>query len=66
MDEVFICGPEAMIADDREDLLAAGVTADRIHTERFTSAALEALKPGKRPKPSCATRPSATAARCRS
>ncbi len=37
MDEVFICGPEAMIEATERALLDAGVPADRVHTERFTS-----------------------------
>jgi ring-1,2-phenylacetyl-CoA epoxidase subunit PaaE len=43
MDEVFICGPEAMIEETEKTLLAAGVKAERIRTERFTSPTLEAL-----------------------
>jgi ring-1,2-phenylacetyl-CoA epoxidase subunit PaaE len=43
MDEVFICGPEAMITSTEATLLAAGVPAHRIRTERFTSPTLEAL-----------------------
>ena len=35
IDEVFLCGPEGMIAAARRALLAAGVAAERIHTERF-------------------------------
>jgi ring-1,2-phenylacetyl-CoA epoxidase subunit PaaE len=37
MDEVFICGPEAMIEATETALLAEGVPANRIHSERFTS-----------------------------
>jgi len=37
IDEVFLCGPEGMIAGAQRALLAAGVTAERIHTERFFS-----------------------------
>ena len=37
MDEVFICGPDAMISDTESALLEVGVPADRIHTERFTA-----------------------------
>ena len=48
MDEVFICGPEAMIESTEQALLDAGVRADRIHTERFTSPTLEALPAGQR------------------
>jgi ring-1,2-phenylacetyl-CoA epoxidase subunit PaaE len=43
MDEVFICGPEAMIEATEKALLDAGVRPDRVHTERFTSPTLEAL-----------------------
>jgi ring-1,2-phenylacetyl-CoA epoxidase subunit PaaE len=48
MDEVFICGPEAMIESTEKALLDAGVRPDRIHTERFTSPTLEALPAGQR------------------
>ncbi|TSE35650.1 2Fe-2S iron-sulfur cluster-binding protein [Tepidimonas charontis] len=44
MDEVFICGPEAMIVATERALLAAGVPAQRIHTERFTTGAAQAAK----------------------
>ena len=36
MDEVFICGPDAMITATEDALVQAGVPADRIRTERFT------------------------------
>lgn len=48
LDEVFICGPEAMIEATERALLGAGVRPDRIHTERFTSPTLEALPAGQR------------------
>lgn len=48
MDEVFVCGPEAMIESTEAALREAGVRADRIHTERFTSPTLEALPAGQR------------------
>ncbi|MGH8820765.1 MAG: 2Fe-2S iron-sulfur cluster-binding protein, partial [Rhodoferax sp.] len=48
MDEVFICGPEAMIETTEATLLAAGVPQRQIHTERFTSPTLEALSPVER------------------
>ncbi len=48
MDEVFICGPEVMIDVTHKALLAAGVPEKQIHTERFTSPALEALTPEAR------------------
>ncbi len=38
MDEVFICGPEAMIEVTENTLKAQGVPADRIRTERFVTA----------------------------
>jgi len=50
MDEVFICGPEAMIEETEKTLLQAGVKADRIRTERFTSPTLEALSPEQKAK----------------
>lgn len=39
IDEVFVCGPEAMIHAVKNRLGAAGVPADRIHFELFTSSA---------------------------
>ncbi len=48
MDEVFICGPEAMIEATEAALIEAGVPASRVHTERFTSPTLEALSPADR------------------
>ena len=48
MDEVFICGPEAMIESTQAALLAAGVPARNIHTERFTSPTLDALPADQR------------------
>ena len=48
MDEVFICGPEAMIEATEAALLEAGVPGDRIRTERFTSPRLEGLSPAAR------------------
>jgi len=37
MDEVFICGPDAMIEATEKALVEVGVRADRIYTERFTA-----------------------------
>lgn len=48
MDEVFICGPEAMIEVTEKALLDAGVPAKQVHTERFTSPTLETLTPEAR------------------
>lgn len=39
MDEVFICGPEAMIDATQAALLAAGVPERQVHTERFSTGA---------------------------
>lgn len=44
MDEVFICGPEAMITATENALLDAGVPADRVHTERFTTGTVVGAK----------------------
>lgn len=48
MDEVFICGPEAMISATDGALRALGVRPDRIYSERFTSPSLEQLPPEQR------------------
>jgi ring-1,2-phenylacetyl-CoA epoxidase subunit PaaE len=48
MDEVFVCGPEVMIEATEKALLAAGVPAKQVHTERFTSPVLETLTPEAR------------------
>ncbi len=48
MDEVFVCGPEAMIEVTEKALLDAGVPGKKIHTERFTSPSLETLTPEAR------------------
>jgi ring-1,2-phenylacetyl-CoA epoxidase subunit PaaE len=48
MDEVFVCGPEGMIEATQAALLAAGVKADRIHAERFTSPGFDSLTPAQR------------------
>ena len=37
MDEVFVCGPDEMITATEEALVQAGVPADRIYSERFTT-----------------------------
>jgi ring-1,2-phenylacetyl-CoA epoxidase subunit PaaE len=37
IDEVFLCGPEGVIVSAQRALLAAGMAAERIHTERFFS-----------------------------
>jgi len=44
MDEVFICGPEAMIEATEAALVAAGVPQSRVYTERFTTSAAVAAK----------------------
>ncbi len=48
MDEVFVCGPEAMIEATEQALQAAGVQPERIRTERFSSPTLQALSPEQR------------------
>jgi ring-1,2-phenylacetyl-CoA epoxidase subunit PaaE len=48
MDEVFVCGPEAMIEATQKALLDAGVPEKQVHTERFTSPILETLTPEAR------------------
>jgi ring-1,2-phenylacetyl-CoA epoxidase subunit PaaE len=48
MDEVFICGPEAMIDATEAALRDAGVPERQIHTERFTSPTLEGLSSEER------------------
>lgn len=48
MDEVFICGPEAMIADTERTLREAGVSDKAIHVERFSSPTLDALPEDQR------------------
>ena len=37
MDEVFVCGPDEMITATEGALVEAGVPADRIYSERFTT-----------------------------
>lgn len=44
MDEVFICGPEAMIEATEAALREVGVPEGRIYTERFTTSAEQAAK----------------------
>ena len=48
MDEVFVCGLVAFIAATEQALLTAGVKAERIRTERFSSPTLDALTPEQR------------------
>lgn len=48
MDEVFVCGPEAMIESVEAALQAAGVPPERIYSERFTSPRLEEMSPEAR------------------
>ncbi|HRD77994.1 MAG TPA: phenylacetate-CoA oxygenase/reductase subunit PaaK [Hyphomicrobiaceae bacterium] len=47
LDDVFICGPEAMIGEVREALRGLGVSAERIHVELFETAATT----GRRQRP---------------
>ncbi|MBV5299701.1 MAG: 2Fe-2S iron-sulfur cluster binding domain-containing protein [Rhodoferax sp.] len=48
MDEVFVCGPEAMIEATEKVLLGSGVPARQVHVERFGSPMLDALSPEAR------------------
>ncbi|MDD5028458.1 MAG: 2Fe-2S iron-sulfur cluster-binding protein [Rhodoferax sp.] len=48
MDEVFVCGPDAMIEATEQALLAAGVNERAIRTERFSSPTLAALSEQQR------------------
>ncbi|MBS7349826.1 MAG: 2Fe-2S iron-sulfur cluster binding domain-containing protein [Comamonas sp.] len=45
MDEVFICGPDAMITATEKALQDAGVPQDRVYTERFTANLPAGAKP---------------------
>jgi ring-1,2-phenylacetyl-CoA epoxidase subunit PaaE len=47
IDEAFLCGPEGMIESAQRALLAAGVAAHRIHTERFFAAGQSGLPPAR-------------------
>ena len=38
LDEVFVCGPQGMMDDTCNALMQAGVSVERIHSERFASA----------------------------
>jgi ring-1,2-phenylacetyl-CoA epoxidase subunit PaaE len=49
MDEVFICGPEAMIETTEKALVDAGVPAQRVYTERFNSGVPALSRPVIRP-----------------
>lgn len=44
MDEVFICGPEAMIEVTEKALIDSGVPDNRVHSERFTTSTSQAHK----------------------
>ena len=50
MDEVFICGPEAMIEATQKALVNAGVPANRVYTERFASGAAPTAPKAPRPE----------------
>jgi ferredoxin-NADP reductase/DMSO/TMAO reductase YedYZ heme-binding membrane subunit len=56
----FICGPDAMAAAARAELLAAEVPAERIHLESFTPAAAVARDEGARPEDEMAGAATAT------
>jgi ring-1,2-phenylacetyl-CoA epoxidase subunit PaaE len=44
MDEVFICGPEAMIEVAEKTLIDCGVPAQQIYSERFTTSTTQTLQ----------------------
>jgi len=44
MDEVFICGPEAMIEVAEKTLIDCGVPAEQIYSERFTTSTTQTLQ----------------------
>ena len=58
IDEAFLCGPEAMIAEVSDTLAAAGLTPGRIHSERFTTGvpipAFASARPRTSPLPGAA------------
>lgn len=49
IDDIYLCGPEAMIADAKAVLTDLGASPERIHVELFTSNAPRAA--GAKPKP---------------
>jgi ring-1,2-phenylacetyl-CoA epoxidase subunit PaaE len=57
IDEAFLCGPEGMIAAAQRALLAAGVTAGRIHTERFFTESTAPAAPPAQVVPGTGTHP---------
>lgn len=50
IDEAFLCGPEGMIESAQRALLAAGVAAERIHTERFFAVGQPSAAPPAKPR----------------
>ncbi len=48
VDEVYVCGPEAMIYAVKDAMKAKGVDASKIHFELFTSPGTEGAKPEKK------------------
>ncbi|MDR3461851.1 MAG: phenylacetate-CoA oxygenase/reductase subunit PaaK [Beijerinckiaceae bacterium] len=55
VDDVYICGPEEMIADLEATCRAIGIEPDRIHSERFVSAHGGKRKPVAVPRGDAAT-----------
>lgn len=45
VDQVFLCGPAAMIEELRATLIDLGMPAERIHFELFTTGAVQAVQP---------------------
>jgi ring-1,2-phenylacetyl-CoA epoxidase subunit PaaE len=50
IDEVFLCGPEGMIESAQRALLATGIAAERIHTERFFAVGQPSPVPPAKPR----------------
>ena len=50
IDEAFLCGPDSMIEEVRETLVAHGLERRRIHTERFTNEGQSAIRRSHEPR----------------
>jgi ring-1,2-phenylacetyl-CoA epoxidase subunit PaaE len=50
IDEAFLCGPQGMIESTQRALRAAGVAAERIHTERFFAVGQPSPVPPAKPR----------------
>jgi ring-1,2-phenylacetyl-CoA epoxidase subunit PaaE len=49
IDEVFVCGPDAMMQATVQGLLRAGVSEERIHSEHFGQASTPSVTPSQHP-----------------